>query len=325
MKYVTDWRTARLAEIEEPAEDIRMLTFAVEGALPGFDPGSHTRIRVIVDGQPGVRSYTVLPSPAGTLRIAVKRHENSRGGSRYLWTLAPGDETQMTVPENRFALSWRAPSCLLIAAGIGVTPIYGMVRALAARGADFRVLYAARSRSMMAFADEIEAIAGDKAEFYAQDEGRNIDFAAEFASLEDNCELYICGPVGMLNAAKHAWEAAGRKPSRFRYEVFGDSGLFTEQPFRVEIPSKGAVIDVRSDQSLLDALMGAGIDMIYDCQRGECGLCAVTILETEAKVDHRDVFFSEEEKQENRRMCACVSRLAGGRVVIDTGYRPSDR
>ncbi|MCD2174724.1 PDR/VanB family oxidoreductase [Rhizobium sp. C4] len=322
MKYVTDWRTARLVDIENPAEDVRMLTFAVEGALPAFDPGSHTRIRVTIGGEPATRSYTVLPSPAGTLRIAVKLHENSRGGSRFLWSLSPGDQTQMTVPENRFALSWRAPSYLLIAGGIGVTPIYGMAQALAARGAEFRVLYAARSRSMLAFADEIRAIDGDRVEFYCQDEGRNIDFAAEFAKLGDTEELYICGPVGMLNAAKHAWEKAGRKPSRFRYEVFGDSGLFAEQPFRVEIPSKGAVIEVRSDQSMLDALMSAGIDMIYDCQRGECGLCAVTILETETPVDHRDVFFSEEEKQENRRMCACVSRIAGGRAVIDTGYRP---
>jgi ferredoxin-NADP reductase len=321
MKYVTDWRSATLVDIAEPADDIRMLTFAVEGELPSFDPGSHTQIRVTIAGQPSTRTYTVLPSPAGTLRIAVKRHENSRGGSLHVWTLKPGDRTQMTLPENRFALSWRAPAYLLIAGGIGVTPIYGMVKALAARGAEFRVLYAARSRAMLAFADEIAATAGPRAEFFCQDEGRSIDFAQEFSRLGETEELYICGPVGMLNAAKHAWEAAGRKKSRFRYEVFGDSGLFSEQPFRVEIPSKGVVIDVRSDQSMLEALTDAGIDMIYDCQRGECGLCAVTILEAEAPVDHRDVFFSEEEKKENRRMCACVSRLAGGRVVIDTGYR----
>ena len=322
MKYVTDWRMARLVEVDEPAADIRMLTFDVAGDLPPFDPGSHTQIRVRIAGQGSTRSYTVLPSPPGTLRIAVKRHEHSRGGSLFIWSMKPGDETEMTVPENRFALSWRAPSYLLIAGGIGVTPIYGMVQALAARHADFRLLYAARSRSMLAFADDLAALAGDRAEFFCQDEGRTIDFATEFARLGPDDELYICGPVGMLNAAKKAWEAAGRKVSRFRYEVFGDSGLFTEQPFRIEIPSKGAIVDVRSDQSMLDALKDAGIDMIYDCQRGECGLCAVTVLEADGEIDHRDVFFSEEEKKENHRMCACVSRLAGGRAVIDTGYRP---
>ena len=322
MKYVTDWRQARLETSAEIAEDVRMLTFAVESSLPAFDPGSHSQIRVVIKGQPATRSYTVLPSPAGTLRIAVKRHESSRGGSAYIWSLKPGDTTEMTVPENRFALSWRAPRYVLVAGGIGITPIYGMARALIERGAAVRILYAARSRAQFAFAEELQAIAGNRITFFCQSEGQNIDFASEFSALDDNDELYICGPVGMLNAAKRAWQQSGRKTSRFRYEVFGDSGLFTEQPFRVEIPSKRAVVDVRSDQSLLQALQDAGIDMVYDCQRGECGLCAVTVLEADGAIDHRDVFFSEHEKQENHRMCACVSRLAGGRVVIDTGYRP---
>lgn len=322
MKHITEWRKARLTDIENPTDDVRMLTFAVEGPLPAFDPGSHSQIRVSIAGQPAIRTYTVLPSPAGTLRIAVKLHENSRGGSSFIWTLKPGDETEMTVPENRFELSWRAPKYLLIAGGIGITPIYGMVQALAERNADYRLFHAARSRTMLAFADTIAGIAGERATFFPQDEGQNIDFAGEFAKLDSDTELYICGPVGMLNAAKEAWAAAGLKPSRFRYEVFGDSGLFAEQDFSVEIPSKGAVITVRSDQSMLDALCDAGIDMIYDCQRGECGLCAVTILEASGQIDHRDVFFSAEEKHENHKMCACVSRLAGGTLVIDTGYRP---
>ena len=262
MKHVMDWRKARLVETNDVADDIRMLTFAIAGSLPPFDPGSHTHIKVMIGGEPATRTYTVLPSPEGTLRIAVKKHEHSRGGSAHVWTLDPGDETEMTVPENRFELSWRAPSYLLIAGGIGVTPIYGMVRALAERNADFRVLYAARSRSMMAFADAMSEIAGDRVELYAQDEGRTVDFDAEFAKLADNDELYICGPVGMLNAAKDAWARAGRKPRRFRYEVFGDSGLFAEQSFRVDIPTKGAAIDFRYDQSQLDALQEARIDMI---------------------------------------------------------------
>jgi ferredoxin-NADP reductase len=322
MKHITEWRKARLAAIEHPAEDVRMLTFAVEGALPMFDPGSHSQIRVSIAGQPAIRTYTLLPSPAGTLRIAVKLHENSRGGSRFIWAMKPGEETEMTVPQNRFELSWRASKYLLIAGGIGITPIYGMAQALAERNADFRLFHAARSRAMMAFADTIAAIAGQRATFLAQDEGQNIDFASEFSSLDGDTELYICGPVGMLNAAREAWIAAGLKPSRFRYEVFGDSGLFAEQEFSVEIPSKGAIVTVRSDQSMLDALCDAGIDMIYDCQRGECGLCAVTILEANGQIDHRDVFFSAEEKRENHKICACVSRLAGGKLVIDTGYRP---
>jgi vanillate O-demethylase ferredoxin subunit len=128
--------------------------------------------------------------------------------------------------------------------------------------------------------------------------------------------------MGMLNAVKSAWAEAGRPIGRLRYEVFGDSGEFAEAPFRVEVPGRQVTVEVRPEQTLLEALLGAGIDMIYDCERGECGLCAVEVLEHDRAIDHRDVFFSEEEKHSGRRMCACVSRLAGGKAVIDVGYRP---
>jgi vanillate O-demethylase ferredoxin subunit len=105
--------------------------------------------------------------------------------------------------------------------------------------------------------------------------------------------------------------------------VFGDSGLHIERPFTVDVLNRDLSVPVRPDQTLLEALMGAGVEMIYDCQRGECGLCAVTVLEREGGIDHRDVFFSPEEKGENHRMCACVSRLTGGRALIDVGYRRS--
>jgi vanillate O-demethylase ferredoxin subunit len=110
--------------------------------------------------------------------------------------------------------------------------------------------------------------------------------------------------------------------SRLRYEVFGNSGRFSEQPFEVEVASLGRVVNVRADQTMLDALMQAGVEMIYDCRRGECGLCAVDIDHADAEIDHRDVFFSQAERGENGAMCACVSRVCGGRIVIDTGYRP---
>ncbi|MGV3650883.1 MAG: flavin reductase family protein, partial [Devosia sp.] len=220
-----------------------------------------------------------------------------------------------------FELSWRAGHYLLLAGGIGITPIYGMARALAARGASLRVVYGARSRGLMAFADEMLELLGDRLVLRDNGKGEQIDLAAEFAALPANAECYLCGPIGMLEAAKAAWEASGRPVSRLRYEVFGDSGLHLEKPFTVEIANRGLSVPVRPDQTLLDALLGAGVEMIYDCQRGECGLCAVKVLERDAEIDHRDVFLSPEEKAENHRMCACVSRLTGGRAVIDIGYR----
>lgn len=320
MRSKQEWRPARVVEIETPAPDIRLVTFAVEGLSSGFDPGSHTNIKVVINGAPAIRTYTVIPSRPGTLSIAVKLHPNSRGGSAYVWTLNLGDETEMTEPENRFELSWRASHYLLIAGGVGVTPIYGMAKALSARGQSMRMIYGAKNTASMAFAPELKGLLGNRLATYSHDDGESFDLAAEFATLPEDGEVYICGPLGLLEAAKSAWRAAGRPASRLRYEVFGDNGRFAEQPFEVDVAGFGATVSVRADQTMLEALMEAGVPMIFDCRRGECGLCAVKIVSCSSELDHRDVFFSEEERQEDPRICACVSRARGGRLVIDNGY-----
>ncbi|NMA98156.1 MAG: oxidoreductase, partial [Phyllobacteriaceae bacterium] len=301
MRNRVEWRDARVADIVQIADDVRQITFAVDGAVPRFDPGSHSNFRVEIDGQVANRTYTVVPAPCGHIAVAVKLHPQSRGGSRFMWSLETGQAVRLTLPENRFELSWRAGHYLLLAGGIGITPIYGMARALAARGASLRVVYGARSRGLMAFADELSGLLGDRLVLRDNSLGEHTDLAAEFAQLPDDAECYLCGPIGMLEAAKSAWAAAGRPVSRLRYEVFGDSGLFAEKSFSVDILNRDITVSVRSDQTLLDALLGAGVDMIYDCQRGECGLCAVKVLEKDGEIDHRDVFFSAEEKAENHR------------------------
>src|SRR5690606_21515711 len=116
-------------------EDVRFIAFAVEGTLPRFDPGSHSNFRVEIEGEYTTRTYTVVPASRGHIGVAVKLHPQSRGGSRFMWALGVGDAVRLTLPENRFELSWRAGHYLLLAGGLGVTPIYGMARALAARGA----------------------------------------------------------------------------------------------------------------------------------------------------------------------------------------------
>ncbi|ODS55883.1 MAG: oxygenase [Agrobacterium sp. SCN 61-19] len=321
MRSKLEWRAARVVSIETPAEDVRAVTFAVEGLRQSFDPGSHTNIKVVIRGEPAIRTYTVLPSASGTLKIAVKLHPNSRGGSAFVWNMDVGDETEMTEPENRFELSWRASRYLLIAGGIGITPIYGMAKALVARGHSVRLIYGAKSRAQMAFVDELQALLGDGLEVFVQDEGAAFDLTAKFAALPVDGEAYICGPHGLLEAARNTWRESGRSMSRLRFEVFGDSGRFAEQPFSVTVPQYGRTVEVRADQTMLDALMEAGIDMVYDCRRGECGLCAVSIVDASTPIDHRDVFFSPEERHEGEKMCACVSRAVGGSVTIDTGYR----
>ncbi len=108
---------------------------------------------------------------------------------------------------------------------------------------------------------------------------------------------------------------------QLRFETFGNSGRFATEAFKVKIPRLGMEVQVPSNKTMLDALEAAGVAMISDCRRGECGLCALYIIETTGTVDHRDVFFSDEEKAENRKLCTCVSRVAGGDITIDTADR----
>lgn len=321
MRNKLDWRRGVVSNATLIADDVQLLDFAIEGVVPRFDPGSHSNFKVDLGAGEAIRTYSCLPAAPGHIRVAVKRHDNSRGGSRFMWGLNPGDEIAMTIPENRFELAWRAPYYLLMAGGIGITPIYGMALALQRRGIAFRLVYGGRSRSVMAFADDLETQLGDQVAVCAGDAGARIDVAAEIAALPADGELYVCGPIDMLNAVKAAWQAANRPMGRLRYEVFGDSGLFAEATFTVAVQGLDRTVEVRPDQTLLEALLGAGVDMVYDCQRGECGLCAVEVISYEGAIDHRDVFFSPAEKQEGQRMCACVSRLASGSAVIDVGYR----
>ncbi len=321
MKSRLDWTKAKLNRIEDIATDVREFTFDTEAVLGRFQPGSHINIKVETAHGPALRTYTCVHNGPRQLTIAVKRHENSRGGSAFMWQLQPEVAVEISLPENRFELSWGAPSYLLIAGGIGITPVAGMAKALAARGAEVRMVYAARSAQHFAYGDELKSVLGDRLQQFASDAGQRVDFAREIAALPEGGEAYACGPIRMLNDLKAAWAEAGRHFSRLRFEVFGDSGTFAERDFEVEILNRSGRIKVRPDETLLDALRAADVPMIYDCQRGECGLCAVGVLEHSGAIDHRDVFFSEGEKASGERMCACVSRFDGGLARIDTGYR----
>lgn len=321
MKGRNEWRDARVARAETIAADVRLIEFTIDGGVPALQPGSHVTVAVTVGAARAERCYSCLPCPAGRVRIAVKRHAASRGGSKFMWTLDEGAAVRLALPVNRFELSWRAPDYLLVAGGIGITPILGMAAALAPRPEPVRLVYGVHERDQLAFEDDIRGLLGERAEFFVAAEGRRIDLAAEIDTLSPDGELYICGPLPMLAETKRLWEASGRKPTRLRYEVFGDSGAEPELPFQVEILNRGLTVDVKPEQSLLDALTDAGVDMVSDCRRGECGLCAVDIVDLDGRIDHRDVFLSDEEKHANKTICACVSRLVGGRAVIDTGYR----
>jgi len=211
---------------------------------------------------------------------------------------------------------------LLVAGGIGITPLLRMAHTLAQRraagGRPVRMLYGARTADELAFLDELQAQLGEHLHTVV---GAAIDFAAEIAKLPAGGQMYVCGPAPMLEAARSAWRAAGRVEADLRFETFGSSGASAPQPFRVLMPRHGLDITVPADCSLLEALEQACIEQLYDCQRGECGLCALDVLALDGTIDHRDVFLSAHEKQQNTRLCACVSRVTGS-ITLDSAWRP---
>src|SRR5262249_3964223 len=316
------WRPARLKRTRDLTQDIRLFEIEPSGGFVVPTPGSHFNFTVHINGRPDVRSYSAVgPCQDGLYRIAVKLLGDTRGGSAYMWSLQPGGQLTMSTPGNHFELNRHAPEYLLIAGGIGITPIFTMTLALAHAGAKFRLLYACRRRQDLALADELSRAIGDRLGIFIDEDGGRIDLDGEIAKLAPGGELYVCGPIGMLEAAKRAWAASGRPVDQLRFETFGNSGRFASETFTVRIPRLGREIVVSAHETMLDALEAAGIDMIFDCRRGECGLCALPILSVDGTVDHRDVFFSDDEKASNAKLCTCVSRVVGGSITVDTGDR----
>jgi vanillate O-demethylase ferredoxin subunit len=317
-----EWRSAKLRSVRDLTSDIRLFEIEPSGEFVVPTPGSHINVTVQIGQRPDVRSYSVVgPCTDGIYRIAVKLLGDSRGGSAYMWSLSPGANLTISTPGNHFYLSRGRPEYILLAGGIGITPIFTMALALAEAKANFRLLYSCRRRQDLALADELRERLGDRLQVLVDEEGARVDLSSEIARLAPEGELYVCGPIGMLEAAKRAWQQSGRPVDQLRFETFGNSGRFATQPFKVKIPRLGMEVDVPQNKTMLDALEEAGVGMISDCRRGECGLCALYILETDGIVDHRDVFFSDEEKAENKKLCTCVSRVAGGSITIDTADR----
>ena len=318
MAELIEWGPATLRGVRDLTADIRL--FEIEPAVPvrAVAPGSHLSLLLPIGAGSDVRSYSIVSVTEGVVRIAVKLLPESRGGSAYMWSLAAGARLTVSRPRNHFPLGRDAGDYLLVAGGIGITPIHGMALALVEAGLPVRVLYGVRDLADAAFAEELRGLLGDRLVVTA---GSPLDLDAAIAALAPGGELYVCGPIGMLEAAKRAWKTSGRPVAKLRFETFGSSGRYATEAFTVSIPRLGVEVEVPRTMSLLDALEGAGVQMIYHCRRGECGLCALPIVGLEGVVDHRDVFFTEAEKDENSSLCTCVSRVTGGVLTLDVGSR----
>ena len=322
MRFAQTWTSCSVAQVRDLTPRIREITLRPDGGVEPYSAGSHVDVNVLVDGRPEIRSYSLIgdAGPDG-YRIAVRLASDGRGGSRYMWSLKAGARLEVSSPASAFDLDWNRNSYCLIAGGIGITPLVGISNTLARRHAPFTLHYCATSRGDAAYLADLSARHGDGVQVHASDEGGRLDLDATFAQLPANAMVVLCGPMRLLDATRQSWAAAGRVPTDLAYETFGSSGLLATEAFRVRIKNSDAEIVVPPNRSMLDVLNEAGHEVMSDCQRGECGVCAIDVVALEGEIDHRDVFFSAHQRKENRKMCPCVSR-AHGVVTVDTLYQP---
>jgi tetrachlorobenzoquinone reductase len=304
----------RLHSTVPAAKDIAILELAAVDAtpLPGVTPGAHLSLR-LPDGL--CRQYSLLdPNPAPRrYRIAVKKEARSRGGSRYLHEgLTVGAELSAEAPRNGFELRPHEGHTVLVAGGIGITPIYGMVQALRALGASYELHYGGRSEHEAAFARELAA--DQCARLYFSRAGRRMDLQQIVSAAPVGAHFYCCGPAAMLVDYRKATEHL--PPDEVHAESFSaDSALGVDRAFTVVLARSGAELTVERGSTILATLLAAGVAVEYSCEQGLCGACETKVLAGEP--DHRDSLLSTEERARSATMMICCSGSRGARLVLD--------
>lgn len=305
------WQGAEVAATNEIADRIRRITLRPDNPQQ-VRPGEHLKVIVDINGEEAVRSYSIVDAaPDGSeLSLSVFHTPHSRGGSTYMHTLEVGTRLRIAGPLQDFPLRVGAPDYILVAGGIGITAIRGMASLLRRLGANYVIHYSARSPEAMAYREELAAEHGDKLHTYFDSEGSVLDIPTLTNSATPDTELYMCGPIRLMDAIRRSWQVSELDPTNLRFETFGNSGWFMPEQFSVSIPRLGVSTEIGQNESILEALEKLGVEMMSDCRRGECGLCQVNVLHAEGRIDHRDVFFSDKQKSASSKLCACVSRVA---------------
>ena len=310
------WQDARV--IETVALTPRIRRIVLDPALPiPVAPGAHIDARVHIEDVTDRRSYSVVDASRDGSSIAVSVFDSavSRGGAGFMHALVSGDHLEITQPLVSFPLRIGAPRYVLLAGGIGITAVSGMAALLRSLGADYRLVYVGRERSSMAYLDELAALHGDRLLVHVSGEGTPLTVHALVGSVDAETELYMCGPIRLMDSVRRAWVERELPLPNLRFETFGNSGWYAAQEFTVRIPGQGLEVTVGADQTMLEALEAAGADMMFDCRKGECGLCEVRVLALDGDIDHRDVFYSERQKDARSKLCCCVSRVVGSGPV----------
>jgi len=318
----------RVAEARELNPLIRLLRLRADGgsALPGYSAGAHLRVRVqLPDGSRDWRHYSLISFLTDTAArgapteylIAVRRDDQGRGGSLFMHRVQPGQLLEIEAPRNEFPLREHAGCAVLVAGGIGITPLIGMAAQRVAADAPVRLHFAGRSRELMAFVPELQQMLGSRLHLHVDAQAgapMNVDALLDACAPDD--QLYVCGPKPLLDGVLAGTQARGWSRERVHFELFSaPAAEAADRAFEVVLAQSGRSITVPADRSVLDCLIDAGCDPLFDCRRGECGVCGTPVIDGE--IDHRDHVLSALERREGRVMQICVSRCKGARLVLD--------
>lgn len=303
----------------EEAEGIASYELVREGggALPPFSAGSHIDVHL-----PGglVRQYSLCNDAhdATHYRIGVLRDAASRGGSIAMHEqVHEGDVLSISEPRNHFPLH-TAPHTLLLAGGIGITPLLCMAQRLAAIGTSFELHACNRSLTRSAFLDELRAF-GDRFHLHLDDgdAAQKLDLPAALKAAPAGSRIYVCGPGGFIDFVVNTAKAQGWPAELIHLEYFGAAPQDTtgDRAFEVKIASTGKTYTIAADQTVTQALQAQGVDILVSCEQGVCGTCLTRVLEGEC--DHRDMYLTDEEKAANDQFTPCCSRAKSPLLVLD--------
>lgn len=287
--------------------------------LPSFSAGAH--IDVHVPAGP-VRQYSLCSDPQDRnfWRIGVLREQASRGGSSGMHDAAKvGTVLKVSAPKNLFTLT-EAPHSVLVAGGIGVTPILAMAQQLHREGKPFELHYCARAPERMAFRDEIGAGPfADRASMYFTEQpgSRQFDAVTAFGAAPPGAHLYVCGPAGFMDHVLASARTAGWSEERLHREHFAGAVQETggDQPFQLRLAKSGTTLDVPVGKTALQVLLENGIDVNYSCESGVCGTCITAVLD--GMPDHRDTCLMDSERADNKLFTPCCSRAKSPALVLD--------
>ena len=318
---VKETLTLEVASIWQETPDIKIMELVSSngGDLPAITAGAHIDIFTDVEKR---RSYSIASDPSDRRRyvIGVLREAEGRGGSVWMHEeVKEGDIFKVTPPINNFSLQEDAAEHILIAGGIGITPVLAMGYRLREIGAKFTLHYCTRSPELTAFRREVDKVFGKNAVYHHDggDISNGIDLDKVLSGRPEGAHLYLCGPAGLMDAAVGA---AAQWPTdtvhREYFSAVKAEKKWKNEAFEISLARHKKILTVPADKTILEVVREAGISIDSSCEDGLCGTCRTTLLN--GNPEHRDAVLSEKEKNENRTIMICISRAKGGeRLVLD--------